>query len=54
MATKSANRRRRQTAKKLKPALSATGITARKKLELAVKDVNKKLSTLVALHYFAA
>jgi hypothetical protein len=54
MLTKPAKRRRRQTAKKSKPALTASGKAARKKLELAIKDVNKKLNNLVGLHYFAA
>jgi hypothetical protein len=53
-ARKSATRRRKKTAVKTARTLSATGIAARKKLELGVKNVNKQLKNLIDWHYFAA
>ena len=54
LTTKPAKRRRKSSAKKPKAKLTPSSIAARKKLELAVKNVNQRLTSLVNLHYFAA
>jgi hypothetical protein len=50
--TKSTKSKGKKTAKKANLTFSPAGLIARKKLELAVKDVNKRLKNLVDLHYF--